>query len=265
MTARASACRRQTAPCRCEAQHEDILEHRIRSGDWDCNGGALRARRLPDRSDVAGRDERCRASEADCRTRPPGRHANRGRRGYRECGALVRDVETQFGAIDALHFNAASMRAATIETQAADTFVPDLTVNIGAALVAIQNASRGMLARRAGTILLTGAIRTRSQSGLSLAQHRQGRRPALTHALFVPFRDQGVAYRVGHSGDDGGSGVAAGGGSCRGILGSAQLSAGTLVAGSHLFRLRKATILTHVVGGRPPSIRSRWIPAAQAV
>jgi|SRR5436305_2022871 len=61
--------------------------------------------------------------------------------------ALVREVEARFGSIDVLHFNSASMRAATIDQQDADTFVPDLTVNIGAALVAVQEASRAMLAR----------------------------------------------------------------------------------------------------------------------
>src|SRR5947209_14495291 len=55
--------------------------------------------------------------------------------------ALIREVEGQFGAIDVLHFNSASMRAATIEQQAAETFVPDLTVNIGAALVAVRETS----------------------------------------------------------------------------------------------------------------------------
>ncbi|MBV8049474.1 MAG: SDR family oxidoreductase, partial [Paludibacterium sp.] len=50
--------------------------------------------------------------------------------------ALIRATEDEFGAVDVLHYNAASMRSASIENQASDTFVPDLTVNIGAALVA---------------------------------------------------------------------------------------------------------------------------------
>ena len=107
--------------------------------------------------------------------------------------ALVRDVETQFGAIDVLHFNSASMRAATIKTQATETFVPDLTVNIGAALVAVQEVSRGMLARGAGTILLTGGrfAVAPDPDYLSLSIGKAGLR-ALTQALFVPFRNQGV-------------------------------------------------------------------------
>src|SRR5207244_3872878 len=72
--------------------------------------------------------------------------------------ALVREVQAKWGAIDVLHFNAASMRGATLEQQDSATFVPDLTVNIAAALVAVQEASRGMLARRSGSILLTGGV-----------------------------------------------------------------------------------------------------------
>ena len=107
--------------------------------------------------------------------------------------ALVRETEAEFGAIDVLHFNSASMRAATIETQAADTFVPDLTVNIGAALVAIQEASRAMLARGSGTILLTGGMFALEPSPeyLSLSIGKAGLR-ALTQALFAPFKGRGV-------------------------------------------------------------------------
>jgi short-subunit dehydrogenase len=107
--------------------------------------------------------------------------------------ALVREVETQFGAIDVLHFNAASMRAATMEQQDPATFVPDLTVNIGAALVAVQEASRGMLARRSGTILLTGGGFALAPSAdyLSLSIGKAGIR-AMAHALFAPFRDRNV-------------------------------------------------------------------------
>jgi short-subunit dehydrogenase len=107
--------------------------------------------------------------------------------------ALVREVEAQFGAIDVLHFNAASMRAATLEQQEADTFIPDLTVNVGAALVAVQEVSRGMLARQSGSILLTGGVFaiTPVAEYLSLSIGKAGVR-ALTHALFAPFRERNV-------------------------------------------------------------------------
>jgi short-subunit dehydrogenase len=107
--------------------------------------------------------------------------------------ALIRETEVQFGAIDVMHFNAASMHSATIESQAAESIVPDLTVNIGAALVATQEVSRGMLKRGAGTILLTGgafAI-TPHPDYLSLSIGKAGLR-ALTQALFATFRERGV-------------------------------------------------------------------------
>jgi short-subunit dehydrogenase len=107
--------------------------------------------------------------------------------------ALVREAEAEFGAIDVLHFNSASMRAATIETQPANTFVSDLTVNIGAALVAVQASSRAMLARGSGTMLLTGGAFALAPDPeyLSLSIGKAGLR-ALTQALFAPFKERGV-------------------------------------------------------------------------
>jgi short-subunit dehydrogenase len=107
--------------------------------------------------------------------------------------ALVREVGAKFGAVDVLHFNSASMRGATLEQQDPSTFVPDLTVNVAAALVAVQEASRGMLARRSGSILLAGgafAI-TPVADYLSLSIGKAALR-ALTHALFAPFRERNV-------------------------------------------------------------------------
>jgi short-subunit dehydrogenase len=107
--------------------------------------------------------------------------------------ALIRETEAQFGAIDVMHFNAASMHSATIETQAPETFVPDLTVNIGAALVATQEVSRGMLKRGAGSILLTGGVFgiTPHPEYLSLSIGKAGLR-AMAHGLFDSFKDRGV-------------------------------------------------------------------------
>ncbi|MGO4569592.1 SDR family NAD(P)-dependent oxidoreductase [Rhizobium sp. 2YAF20] len=106
---------------------------------------------------------------------------------------LIKETEAEFGAINVLHFNSASMHSATIETQPADTFVPDLTVNIGAPLVAIQDVSRGMLQRGEGTILLTGGMFgvTPHPDYLSLSIGKAGIR-SLTHGLFDSFKDRGV-------------------------------------------------------------------------
>jgi short-subunit dehydrogenase len=107
--------------------------------------------------------------------------------------ALIRETEAQFGPVDVMHFNAASMHSATIETQVPETFVPDLTVNVGAALVAMQEVSRGMLKRGAGTILLTGGVFgiTPHPEYLSLSIGKAGLR-AMAHGLFDSFKDRGV-------------------------------------------------------------------------
>jgi short-subunit dehydrogenase len=107
--------------------------------------------------------------------------------------ALIRETEAQFGPVDVMHFNAASMHSATIETQAPETFVPDLTVNIGAGLVATQEVSQGMLKRGSGTILLTGGVFgiTPHPEYLSLSIGKAGLR-AMAHGLFDSFKDRGV-------------------------------------------------------------------------
>jgi NAD(P)-dependent dehydrogenase (short-subunit alcohol dehydrogenase family) len=106
---------------------------------------------------------------------------------------LVREVETSFGAIDVLHYNAASLRNATIADQPGETFNADLAVNIGGALSAIKAASPAMLERGEGTILLTGgglSVKPKPDF-LSLAIGKVGIR-TLAKGLFAPFKAQGV-------------------------------------------------------------------------
>jgi NAD(P)-dependent dehydrogenase (short-subunit alcohol dehydrogenase family) len=80
--------------------------------------------------------------------------------------ALIADVEKHFGSVDVLHYNAASIRKATLWEQSRATFIQDLGVNIGGALMAIQTVTQQMSERRSGTILLTGG-------GLSLAPNSE--------------------------------------------------------------------------------------------
>lgn len=70
--------------------------------------------------------------------------------------ALVNEVESNIGAIDVLHYNAANLRKATVDEQPIDSFVSDLAINIGGALGAIQAVKSKQEARRQGTILITG-------------------------------------------------------------------------------------------------------------
>jgi short-subunit dehydrogenase len=105
---------------------------------------------------------------------------------------LIADVEGN-GAIDVLHYNAASMRKATLTEQPSDTFNSDLSVNIGGALAAAQAASTKMFDRKSGTILLTGggfALQP-SPDYLSLSIGKAGIR-ALAQGIFESFKAQGV-------------------------------------------------------------------------
>jgi len=107
--------------------------------------------------------------------------------------SAIRAVEAEFGPIDVLHFNAAAMHDGTLEAQDQSTFVPDLIVNIGAGLVAMQEVSRSMLTRGDGTILLTGGIFSTAPNPdyLSLGL---GKAALLNvnQAIFDRFRERGV-------------------------------------------------------------------------
>lgn len=107
--------------------------------------------------------------------------------------ALVADVERQFGAIDVLHYNAASMRKASLAEQPAGSFNGDLAVNIGGAQAAAQAVAPSMIARGTGSVLLTGggfALQP-SPDYLSLSIGKAGIR-ALAHGLFESFKEKGI-------------------------------------------------------------------------
>jgi short-subunit dehydrogenase len=107
--------------------------------------------------------------------------------------SLVAEVENQYGSIDVLHYNAASMRKATLAEQPRDTFNRDLAVNIGGALVAAQAVASKMSERDSGTILLTGggfALQPHPDY-LSLSIGKAAIR-ALAHGLFESFKDKGI-------------------------------------------------------------------------
>ena len=107
--------------------------------------------------------------------------------------ALIAGVQQDFESVDVLHYNVASLRSANISEQAADTFIPDLAVNIGGALVATQAVLKEMSARRSGTILLTGggyAVAPNPEH-ISLSIGKAGIR-ALAYGLFESLKEKGV-------------------------------------------------------------------------
>ncbi|MDQ8697099.1 SDR family NAD(P)-dependent oxidoreductase [Hyphomicrobium sp. LHD-15] len=107
--------------------------------------------------------------------------------------ALVTNVEREFGTIDVLHYNAASMRKATLDEQALDSFNSDLAVNIGGAQAAAKSGAPKMIERGAGTILLTGGGfgLYPHPDYLSLSIGKAGIR-ALAQGLFESFKQKGV-------------------------------------------------------------------------
>jgi NAD(P)-dependent dehydrogenase (short-subunit alcohol dehydrogenase family) len=106
---------------------------------------------------------------------------------------LVAEVEKQYGSIDVLHYNAASLRKGTLAEQPRNTFVDDLAVNIGGALVAAQTVAPKMEERKSGAILLTGGGFALAPNAdyLSLSIGKAGIR-ALAVCLFEPFREKGI-------------------------------------------------------------------------
>lgn len=107
--------------------------------------------------------------------------------------ALIDKVAARHGALDVVHYNAASMRQATLADQPADTLNSDLAVNIGGALAAAKRASDVMSGRGAGTLLLTGggfALQP-SPDYLSLSIGKAGIR-ALAHGLFDSLKEKGI-------------------------------------------------------------------------
>lgn len=107
--------------------------------------------------------------------------------------SLIDEVENSFGVIDVLHYNAANLRQATIESQPIETFNSDLAVNIGGALAAVQGVKAGMEGRGAGTILLTGGGFGvyPSPDYLSLSIGKAGIR-ALALGLFESSREKNI-------------------------------------------------------------------------
>jgi NAD(P)-dependent dehydrogenase (short-subunit alcohol dehydrogenase family) len=107
--------------------------------------------------------------------------------------SLVASAERDFGGIDVLHYNAASLRGATLADQPVNTFNSDLAVNIGGGLVAIQAAAPKMIERGVGTILLTGGgLALNPAPGyLSLSIGKAGIR-TLALGLFDGFKAKGI-------------------------------------------------------------------------
>ncbi|MCH5050788.1 SDR family NAD(P)-dependent oxidoreductase [Pectobacterium aquaticum] len=106
---------------------------------------------------------------------------------------LLTTMFQQYGSIDVLHYNAASLRQSNIADQPANTFLSDLSVNIVGAMVAIQTVLPMMLAQGQGTILLTGGRFgvIPAPEYISLSIGKAGIR-SLVMGLFDDLKRQGI-------------------------------------------------------------------------
>ncbi|ACZ77687.1 short-chain dehydrogenase/reductase SDR [Dickeya parazeae Ech586] len=106
---------------------------------------------------------------------------------------LLTRVFQQYGSIDVLHYNAASLRKSNIAEQPTNTFLSDLSVNIVGAMVAIQSVLPLMLAQGKGTILLTGGRFgvMPAPEYISLSVGKAGIR-SLAIGLFDDLKRQGI-------------------------------------------------------------------------
>lgn len=106
---------------------------------------------------------------------------------------LVDAVQQRHGGLDVLHYNAATLRQATVESQPLATFNSDLAVNIGGALAAIQAVLPGMANRARGDILLTGGgfALTPNPDYLSISIGKAGIR-AVALGLFESLKARGI-------------------------------------------------------------------------
>lgn len=105
---------------------------------------------------------------------------------------LFKQVAASYGQLDVVHYNAATLRASSVQDQAAETFNADLAVNIGGALTTAQT-TLSALSGHGGTLLLTGGgfALAPSPDYLSLSIGKAGIR-ALALGLFESARMQGV-------------------------------------------------------------------------
>ena len=99
--------------------------------------------------------------------------------------------------LEVIHYNAAVIRAQTLQEQSLASVAEDIEVDIASGLIAIKQAAEAMLARRRGSILLTGGILgVRPVSNLlTLSVGKAGLRCA-AEALFPGFAAQGVHIAV---------------------------------------------------------------------
>jgi short-subunit dehydrogenase len=99
--------------------------------------------------------------------------------------------------LEVIHYNAAVVRAQTLQEQSLASIAEDIEVDIASALVAVRQAAAAMVSRRGGSILLTGGLLALNPVSnlLTLSVGKAGLRSA-AEALFPDFAVQGVHIAV---------------------------------------------------------------------
>lgn len=107
--------------------------------------------------------------------------------------SVLEQIINQEGSIDVLHYNAASLREATLASQPIETFISDLAVNLGGAMVATKVVEPFMEKAGKGTILLTGGgfAFDPKPDFLSLSIGKSGIR-TLSIALFPSLKEKNI-------------------------------------------------------------------------
>jgi len=110
-----------------------------------------------------------------------------------EVDALFADIDKQFGRLDVLVCNAGILRDTLLGASTADDFDDIFAVNISGVVNCCRQASRRMVARRAGAIVnLSSVAATRPGRGQSNYAASKGAVEAFTRALAVELAPRGI-------------------------------------------------------------------------
>jgi short-subunit dehydrogenase len=109
-------------------------------------------------------------------------------------GLQVAELVDRYAAeLEVLHYNAAVVRAQTLQAQSLASIGEDLAVDITSALVAVRQAGAAMAPRRRGSILLTGGILgVKPVSNLLTLSIGKAALRSAAQALFPDLAAQGV-------------------------------------------------------------------------
>jgi short-subunit dehydrogenase len=106
-------------------------------------------------------------------------------------------VDRYAAKLEVVHYNAAVVRAQSLQEQSLASIAEDIEVDIASALVAVRQAGAAMASRRRGSILLTGGLLgVKPVSNLLTLSVGKAALRTAAEALFPDFAAQGVHLAV---------------------------------------------------------------------